>query len=283
MTSCPRLLFTGRGGNGSWVVRGEQLGSACGGVVKRLASVEDCEAADVIVVVKRAVPVLQAVRASGRKWVFDAVDFYPQPECSLWDRERAIRWVRDQVRALNPTAVIWPTQRMADDCGDGRPGFVLPHHHRPKIESNPIREAVKVVGYEGSERYLGGWHALLDRECRRRGWRFVINPERLADLDVVVAVRGDQWDSYAARHWKSNVKLANAHGSGTPFVGNPERGYMETGSGCEYWVDDGRHLAEAFNRLESQCAREHISDRFRQKAYPVERAATDLLGFLHAL
>jgi hypothetical protein len=281
--TCRSLLFTGRGGNGSWIVRGEQLGAACGGTVKRLATAEDCRAADLIVVVKRAAPVLQAVRSSGRPWVFDAVDFYPQPECGLWDRDQSIKWVRQQIKALNPTAVIWPTQRMQDDCTDGRPAFTLPHHHRPGIAPNPVREDVKWVGYEGRAAYLGGWHALIERECRRRGWRFTDQPSELADMDIIVAVRGDQWNSYAARHWKSNVKLANAHGSGTPFVGNPEWGYMETGSGCEYWVDDGRQLAEAFDRLGTQCAREMVSDRFRQKAYPVERAATDLLGFLDAL
>lgn len=278
-----RILFTGRGGNGSWEVRGAQLGEACGATVKAKASTYDCSDHDLVVVVKRAGEVLQAVRRSTRKWVLDVVDFYPQPLCHQWNREASIAWVRSQVKAMNPSAVIWPTGRMQDDCSDGRPSIVLPHHHRPNIKANPVRDRIELVGYEGSTRYLGGWEALLVRECRRRGWRFVTNPQHLADLDIVVAVRGDQWDSYAARHWKSNVKLANAHASGTPFIGNPEWGYMETQSGCEYWVDDGNHLAQAFDLLSPQSAREQVADRFRGRAYPVERAAADLRAFLDAL
>lgn len=278
------LLFTGRGGAGSWEVRGRQLGAACDAVVQPLASVEACKAADFIVVVKRTPAVLlDALQRSGKPWVLDVVDFYPQPACAGWSREESISWVRSQVRALNPNAVIWPTMRMQEDCSDGRPALTLPHHHRPNIARNPIREEVRTVGYEGRPLYLGGWEALLQRECRRRGWRFVTNPAQLADLDIVVAVRGDHWQSYAARHWKSNVKLANAHGSGTPFVGNPEWGYMETGSGCEFWVDSGAHLPEAFDRLTPRSQREQVADRFVQKAYPLEKAAEDLCRFLRSL
>lgn len=278
------LLFTGRGSAGSWEVRGNQLGAACGAKVLARATQADCEAADIIVVVKRTPPdLLQSLRASKRKWVLDVVDFYPQPLCADWNQAQSIGWVRQQIKALDPSAVIWPTGRMQDDCSDGRPSFVLPHHHRPGIRRNAVREKIEAIGYEGSERYLGGWKALLERECLRRGWRFVINPSHLADLDIVVAVRGDRWHSYAARHWKSNVKLANAHASGTPFIGNPEWGYMETGSGCEFWVDTGTHLAEAFDKLAPQSQREQVSDRFLQKSYSVDDAASDLCTFLKKL
>lgn len=279
-----RLLFTGRGGNGSWEVRGAQLGRACLGVVQPKASLAECAAADVVVVVKRVPPdLLSAVRRSGRPWVYDIVDSYPQPMCAAWDRTKSIAWVREQIRSLNPTAVVWPTLRMKEDCDDGRPGFVLPHHHRPGIRCNPVREDVRTVGYEGRALYLGQWSEVLQKECRKRGWRFVTNPEHLSDLDIVVAVRGGEWSSYAARHWKSNVKLANAHGSGTPFIGNPEWGYMETGTGCEYWVDERSHLVEAFERLAPQTAREQVADRFRSRAYQVEQAAADLRRFVDTL
>lgn len=279
-----RLLFTGRGGNGSWEVRGNQLGAACGARVQLMASRADCGEADIIVAVKRIPPLLlDAIRKSGRKWVLDVVDFYPQPACAAWDQEASIAWAKQQIKALNPSAVIWPTVRMMDDCSDGRPALVLPHHHRQGIARNKIREKVATIGYEGRAAYLGGWVPMLERECRRRGWRFVTNPQHLADLDIAIAVRGGEWDNYASRHWKSNVKLANAHGSGTPFVGNAEWGYMETACGGEFWVDDANHLREAFDRLTPKSAREAISSRFLRRAYPVASAAADLSGFLASL
>lgn len=277
-----RVLFTGRGTSGSWQCRGEQLGRACGGAIKQGATVADCKAADIVLAVKRVNDeLLRALRQSGRPWVFDVVDFYPQPRSYDWSKAQAVDWVRSQVKHLSPTAIVWPNQKMREDCDHGLPGLVLPHHHRPNIRLNPIREKVHTVGYEGAPNYLGRWREWLQAECDRRGWSFVVNPEHLADLDIAVAFRDGQ--GYVAFHWKSNVKLANAHGSGTPFVGQPECGYVETASGAEYWAESRNDLVASFDWLESQSNREMIRDRFLQRAYPVERAAVELKAFLTAL
>lgn len=278
-----KLLFTGRGGAaGSWAVRGEQLGLACGGKVKPLATSTDIRAADLTVVVKRTPDVL-ITQLRGRPWVYDIVDAFPQPESARWTQEESIGWVTRHIAKLNPTAVVWPNQRMREDCDDGRPGMVLKHHHRPGIKRNPIRTKVQRIGYEGAAQYLDGWMPSIRRECDRRGWEFVVNPQHLADLDIVLALRGGQWDGYAARNWKSNVKLANAHGSGTPFVGQRECGYMETASGAEYWADEPKDLATCFDFLEPVSARELIADRFVQRAYTLEQAAEDLCQLLRSL
>ena len=79
------------------------------------------------------------------------------------------------------------------------------------------------------------------------------------------------------------MKLANAHGSGTPFIGQQEAGYIENASGCEYWTEDVGGLKVCFDWLTDQGARELVSERFLQKAYPVEQAAKDLSAFLHGL
>lgn len=279
-----QILTTGRGTSGSWVVRGSQLGEACGATVKPRATLADCQVADMIVVVKRLDDALLAnVRASGKPWAYDVLDAYPQPECATWQRSEAVAWVQKRVRLLAPTAVIWPNRRMREDCDTGLPGLVLPHHHRPGIKRNPIREQVQVVGYEGAPQYLGGWRSTLEDECTRRGWRFTVNPAHLADLDIVVAMRGGEWESYPSSHWKSGIKLANAHGSGTPFVGHPECGYTENASGAEYWAVDRASLATSFDWLASQAAREAVSERFLQKAYTVQQAAADLKAFLGGL
>ena len=270
-----KILVTGKGGrSGSWRMRGQQLGAALGATV--LPNSTDTGGYDVAVVVKR----MPAIRPACR-WVWDVVDAYPQPESYGWTRDRAIAWMRGRLSELKPSAVIWPNRRMREDCDTGLPGLVLPHHHRVGIASNPVREHVRVVGYEGEPSYLGKWAGVLNDECRRRGWRFVVNPASVAELDIVVAFR--ESGGYVSRHWKSGVKLANAHGSGTPFVGQAECGYTETASGAEYWAEDAASLRTALDWLTPQDNRQVVSERFRQKAFPVERAAQGLKAWLHAL
>ncbi len=268
-----RLLVTGRGGAGSWTVRGEQIGAALGAHVKAKATLADMRAADVILAVKR-VPqeMLDDLRKAARPWAYDIVDAYPQPVCSSWSKHYAIDWLRQHVSRMQPDLVIWPNARMQADFGAGA-GAVIHHHCRPGIARNPIRPRIEAVGYEGSERYLDGWRATVEAECLRRGARVVVNPARLADVDVVLALRGGAYNGYPQRHWKSNVKLANAHGSGTPFIGTPECGYQETAVGCERWAETPAQLAMALDWLESQASRQAVGEQFAKAAFHVEQAA----------
>lgn len=279
-----KVLVTGRGGAGSWSVRGEQLGAAIGATVKPHATLDDAKRHDVAIVVKRTPePVIDALRRAGTPWALDVVDFYPQPLSSSWTREEAVRWVQRRVMALKPSSVIWPNKRMAEDCAIDLPAMVLRHHHRPGIRCNPVRPEVKTIGYEGATAYLDGWRPKIEAECARRGWRFVANPQHLADLDIVLALRGGQWAGYVPRHWKSAVKLANAHASGTPFVGQQECGYLESATGCEYWAEDAASLRLSLDWLTPHDNRQLVSDRFLHKAYSVDDAAKDLTEFLSGL
>jgi hypothetical protein len=276
-----KLLFTGNGTAGSWLCRGHQIGYALGATVDPLAGVKEFAAADVTVVVKRVNDErLAALRAAGRPWVLDVLDFYPQPEAASWSQREAIQWAQARLKKLSPTGVIWPNARMAEDVGFSGAQSVIYHHHRPGIRRNPIRRDVKLVGYEGAAPYIEKWRPHIEAECDKRGWQFVLNPPQLAELDIVLALRGGNWNGYVPEHWKSNVKLANAHGSGTPFIGSPECGYRETASGCEYWASDLGSLRTAFDWLTEQRARENVSDRFLQRAYSVDQAATAYRGFL---
>lgn len=278
------LLFTGRGTSGSWQIRGVQLGNACGGVVKPKATPEDMQNADVVVAVKRLPPYLfEQIRQSGKPWVLDVVDMYPQPACTQWSRERAIAWIQAKIEQLSPTGVIWPNARMQRDCDTGIPSTVIYHHHRPDAQVNPIRETVKTVGYEGSPNYIKGWAGDLEKACKERGWEFVINPASLTDVDIVVAFRGAEHNGYAQKHWKSNVKLANCHGTGTPFVGPQESGYMETATGFEKWANCKRDLADAFDTLAPHAVREEISGHFIKSALPIDDSRDRMLEFLGAL
>jgi hypothetical protein len=277
-----KILFTGKGTSGSYRIRAEQMAAALGAREKPMTTVEDCRAADVIVVVKR-VPeqLLQAIRKSGRPWIYDIVDAYPQPKCTGWSSDTAKAWLKEHLKGLRPDFVIWPNERMQEDAG-GR-GAVVYHHHRPMINVNPIRDRIEMIGYEGAPAYLDGWHQAIESECRARGARFVVNPERLADVDVVLALRGRAFNGYVQQHWKSNVKLANAHGSGTPFIGAPECGYIETACGAEYWATTPRDLSVALDWLESKSARQEVSARFLKNAFSVDHAAERYRDILCAL
>lgn len=269
------VLITGKGTSGSWRIRGEQLGKALGARVEHMATPAG---EDVSVCVKRVPDALpQSLR--GIPIVWDVVDAYPQPEGNWWSQGECLRWLAKEVKRIRPAGIIAATKQMADDCKDfGVPVLWLPHHHRPGIERNPIRPEIRTIGYEGSPSYIQRWRRHIEAECHRLGAQFVVNPPRLADVDVVLALRDAS--GYAPRYWKSNVKLANAHGSGTPFIGCREAGYLETATGAEYWADTPAELHTALDWLMSQSTREQVADRFIANAYPVDRAAAELELFL---
>jgi len=274
------ILFTGRGTSGSWRIRGAQIAGVLGADAIPNAVSTD---ADVVVLVKRVEDrTLRAMR--GRKLVWDCVDAWPQsgPHGNEWTEREAKEWLKCEVERIQPRALIASTHKMAEDMAIfGLPVLWLRHHHRPGIARNPIRERVTVVGYEGAPQYIQAWLPAIQRECKRIGATFTSHPDRLADCDVVLALRSQK--GYPARAWKSGVKLENAHASGTPFIGCRESGYAEIATGCEYWADTADELRVALDWLADQSTRELIHDRFVQGAYPVERAASDLLRFLRDL
>ena len=275
------VLFTGKGTSGSYAIRAQQLAHALGAPEKPRATADDIARAELVVVVKRLPDgMLATLRAAGKPWVWDCVDAYPQPECSTWNRQQAIDWMRAELARLQPDAVIWPNARMCDDIAWTGPQEVIYHHHRPGIARNPIRERIKTVAYEGRPAYLEGWEKPIADACEAIGASFMVNPQHLCDVDVVLALRGPKWNGYCQQSYKSNVKLANAHGSGTPFIGMPECGYEETRTGAEYWVKTPADLLRALRWLEAQSSREEVSERFLAAAFPVERAAAQLREFL---
>lgn len=248
-----RVLVTGRGSSGSWEIRGRQLGAAIGATVRPNAT---SDGHDLVVLVKRPTPYLLAGFSAPVVW--DVVDAWPQPEGNEWDRDTAMRWLRARVREIRPVAIVAATERMAADCAEfGVPAVCIPHHARPGQAVNPIRDTVRAVGYEGGEQHLGGWKPVLERLCERRGWRFMVNPPALEDVDIVVALR--HTTGYPARQWKSGVKLANAQATGTPCILSPEQGYREIQSGAEHWAETEQDLALAFDRLTDKAARADAS------------------------
>jgi hypothetical protein len=264
-----KILFTGKPNKGSWQIRAVQMAEGFATCIP-FATEKQCRQFDFIVAVKH-VPqeVVKAIRASGKPWAWDVVDPYPQPTCAAWSKQMAINWLRVRLNDLKPSVACWATDQMKQDIDQG--GVVIPHHYRPSIAVNPIREQIRVIGYEGSPRYLANWAVALYKAADEIGAEFVERPLSLSLCDVVVAVRGGDADCYATQNWKSNVKLANAHGSGTPFVGQPSAGYLETACGYEKWVLSPQQLPEALNQLGPQSIRKEISDRFLLSGIPVQK------------
>lgn len=241
------ILVTGRGTSGSWRIRGDQLGEAIGATV--LPSALDVRGYRAAILVKRPSPgLVERLHRAGVPIIWDIVDAYPQPGALTWDRAQCMAWLRTQVAEIKPMALVAATSAMAEDCAElGLPTLWLPHHSRPGVEINPGYLDVRKVGYEGGDHYLGRWLPLLEQECARRGWRFIVNPPALAGLDIVVALRDA--NGYAARSWKSGVKLANAIGSCTPAIIGHEAGCLELAPLGMTPVDTPAQLGEAMDRL----------------------------------
>ncbi len=258
------ILFTGRGTSGSWRIRGEQLGHALGANV--CAAAEKLPRCDLAVLVKRPSPGLVArLHLAKVPIIWDILDAYPQPHGNDWDRETCMTWLRQSVESIRPSALVAATEQMARDCAEfGLPVLALRHHARPRQEINPIRERVRRVGYEGGEQYLGPWREIMERACKARGWEFAVNPPKLADLDIVVALRSST--GYAAREWKSGIKLANAQGAGVPCILNRAAGYTETASGAEQWADNTDEMNAALDALEPHKVRVQTASMLNRAA-----------------
>lgn len=236
--------------------------------------------ADLVVGVKR-VPTAMADAYRGRL-LWDCVDAWPQPYGNEWDEAACKQWLAGEVQRIKPIGLIAATKTMAADMQVfGLPVLWLPHHYRPGIERNPIREEVKVIGYEGGAGYIETWRPAIEDICQRIGAKFVLNPPRLADLDIVLALRGSK--GYAPRKWKSAVKLANAHGSGTPVIASPERGYFEMQAFLECWADTPEELAESVRVLMPSERRMQVQEQFLKARFSLEEAAGRLKSWLEGL
>ena len=273
-----RILVTGRGASGSWQVRGVQLGNAIGATVKASATVEEMQANDIVVVVKRVTPELaENLRRSRRKIVWDMVDWYRQP--NKFSRDELVRQAKDYAAAMGASTLVAATKRMADDL---ETPHWLPHHgHARGI--NQIRERVSTVVYEGSARYVEDLRPEIDSLCSKRKWKFVINPPDYLAADIVIALRSKPWDCYASRHWKSGVKLSNAQITGVPFIGSRESGYLEQASGTECWADSIEELKLGFELLSPYQARKSAHDAMLKRSPRLEDVACKYVHLLNSL
>jgi hypothetical protein len=208
------LLIVGKG-QGSWTMRGLQLGAALGARVTSTPTVADWHWAESIVLVKRAGWTYAPIaRSCGVPVAWDALDFWRQPAENMVDESTALRLLRHALQTIQPTQCLGATAAMADAAS----GVYVPHHGRAGLIPTPARDVCRVVGYDGNAAYLDAWRPALEAACRARGWTFVINPPDLSAVDLLVALRGGPWDGWICRAWKSGVKLVNAICAGRPII-----------------------------------------------------------------
>lgn len=243
-----KILITGRSGSsGSFAIRGFQLGKAIGATVKLDANLQDCTQHDAVIVVKKVSPqTLQAIRLSGRPFIYDTVDPWPQSQPCTWNQSESIFWLRSHLAQLKPDVAVFGTVQMRQDGGLG--GLVLGHHSWQKYVAHPKtqREQAKVIGYEGSLLHLGKWRKVLEKECKKRNLEFIINGD-MTKVDAAVALRDGI--SYPAQNWKPATKLVNANALHIPTLCSREAGYEGVATGGEFWIDSEVDVAKALSQL----------------------------------
>lgn len=173
--------------------------------------------------------------------VFDILDSWAQPEegMTCTDLQKARQLFSRMWSAIDADGYVFPTKSMRDDLGTlVEKSLTIYHHFKPNIPVNPLREKVLTIGYEGND-YLGEWKPFIEKVAASRGVKFVINPDSYKDLDIVVMARGGAHGNFLSHRYKSNVKLANAYGSGTPaLVHFKELSAQETDNGDVLFFSD---------------------------------------------
>lgn len=265
------VLMVGSG-SGSWQMRGVQLGQALGARVVTAPSEADLRWSDVVVLVKRAgLHWCAFVQGFKKPIVWDALDFWRQPAQNHLSETDARALLKGTIATIKPALVIGATEAMACAAREmGQEAVYLPHHGWHGLEPTPARDAVQVVAYQGSERYLGRWRVAIEQACAQRSWRFVINPASLADADILVSFRDGEWDGWMCREWKSGVKLVNAILAGRPMVTQESAARREL-EPISNTVNDVAGLGEALDEWAPIDARAHVAD-----AWPTRLAACSL-------
>lgn len=248
---------------------------------------------DVFVTIKKFDP--RALSASCS--VYDIVDAWGQKRGHdvgerFATRRQIIKYFKDQWLlsgiAKKFNGWIFPNATMRKDLRRACPvplSAVIYHHYHPGIKINPIREKLTKIGYQGKKQFLGEWEGKIRSICDKMNIEFVINPEHLADVDAVVAVRGGTYGNIMTRSYKSNVKLANCYGSGTPALMYPEASYQETDNGFVNFFKDEEQFIQQLESLHPYDVRKNIHEKFLDTApsYSVETIAQHYEEFFKRL
>lgn len=255
------ILIVGSG-KGSFQMRAVQLGKAIGARVTSAPTAKDWKWAELVVLVKRfGLQWAADVHRHGLPLVWDALDFWAQPAENHLNEAQAKAALVRQMTQIRPMLTIGATEAQAVASG----GVYVPHHSWKGLSPTLARERVQTVAYEGGEVYLGAWRRVIERECKARGWRFILNPVStmatpspldLSTVDILVSFRDGSRDGWICREWKSGVKAVNAIAAGRPFIsqdsaavrelqpaGSIVERVEELSAAFDWWADADRRAA----------------------------------------
>jgi len=248
---------------------------------------------DVVCIVKKThKSVVETSRNNNKLIVLDVVDFWPQPKVPnrRVNRRESEELVIGLIDEIRPDALIFPNHAMWADYFKAFPSIpstFIYHHYRPaydsiSLEFSPFRP--RILAYEGGD-YLAEWYATIVQICEELGLDFTINPKSLEDVDCLLSVRGEQFQTYLNGNYKSNVKAANAIGILKPFVClNSERSAHETDPGSFMFFDDPDSLRHQLGLLVSDLDYlkfNHEQMLLRRPYFSLESIASEFELFLY--
>lgn len=241
---------------------------------------DGCYPVDVFVMVKKIDP-----RATiAKRIVYDVIDPWGQKDgrddgAKIPNDDAAREYFKRRWRwrqFINVNGYIFTNRVMRkhmEPLTEGAKTITIYHHYQPGIALNPVREQALYVGYQGKAIFLAEWADKLDAICKRLGMTFVVNPKSLARVDIAVAVRGGIYANFFSHKYKSNIKLANCYGSGTPCVVWPEASYLETACPEVRFFETERELEDRLAELRDYKLRCRIHEAFLNAApnYSIDR------------
>ena len=264
------VCFIGRNRGGTWAIRGEQMASMRSNWKATLVpSSADLDRFEVFCFVKHPIQsLINQLRSKGKVVIYDVNDSWAQPADGLiyTSVEQAREYFGRKWQSLGIDYFIFPNRQMQLDLGDlVKHSAVIYYHYWPNRGINTVRTNARVVAYEGVATYLGEWQPIMKRVCGELGLKFVVNPRNWSKVDIGVAVRGGEHDSFFSNSYKPNTKLANLYGSATPaVVGYKEVSLHETDSGDVRFFRTERELKQHLRDLLDYETRRAIHERVLQ-------------------
>ena len=220
-----KVLFTSISTAGAWQIRGKQIAYGRNNWKSiNKPTIIDIYQCDLLCVIKKTTPsVIRWARLFGKPIVLDILDPWRQPsdDNDVVDIVHAAALFKKIFTTINANGYIFPNEKMRHDLGYlVEKSTTIYHHFWPHIKKNPIRQNFSNIGYQGNIDYLGELKHEIVKICEKHKINFLVNPSEYTDLDAVIIARSGLHASFLSNNYKSNVKLANAYGSGTPALAN---------------------------------------------------------------
>lgn len=282
-----KITFAGHESKGAWVLRAKQIAPYLNARLDPNFTNNKC---DLLILVKKPEPpILKKIVKSKVPIIWDIQDSWPQTltnNLSQSSREDFLNYYSDLLDKIKPKIIISATSQMKKDMEElGYRSVIINHHCRKDINLNPIRNELNIVGIEGNPKQFGNWIDRMTNICNKINLTFKYNLDTTKDklhlFDLVVNIRAH--NGYGAKYWKSNIKLANAHGSGTPAICSREQGYLDNACGYERWADTEEEIIAAIEELRPYEVRKEIHEQFLRYKISIEDVVKEYQNLIDSI